>query len=209
MCYARRNVIVFGQNNLREPGPLARAFSWRSIRGLAPESCMSEIDPWLGRYPLFREALRHGATSLNALPLQARTVVFNRLCMIEPGAKSTKSTQCTIGEVRVAYVELPMTIVDAAVRTEMADQSPRGAESLELRAALEENAVRYPTVARPPCLLMPGVGVFLDGWMRFLAYRARGDLTAPLLAVDWHDLYARVARADGESIDEMDGALLE
>ncbi|WP_430232050.1 hypothetical protein [Paraburkholderia tropica] len=178
---------------------------------------MSEIDHWLGRYPLFREALRHGATSLNALPLQARTVVFKRLCMNELTEESSKSTQCTLGEVRAAYVELPMAIVDTAVQKFVSDHGTRGADTLALRAALDESAVRYPAMARPPCLLMPGAGVFLDGWMRFLAYRARGDLTAPLLAVDWDDLYARIALMGGESdalplgapVAELDSALLD
>ncbi|WP_141710875.1 hypothetical protein [Paraburkholderia nodosa] len=53
-------------------------------------------------------------------------------------------------------------------------------------------AARVPLVARPPCLLSPGVGFFLEGWARFLAYWSRNDRTIPLLAVDWQALYGRL-----------------
>lgn len=52
--------------------------------------------------------------------------------------------------------------------------------------------INLPHVARPPCVLRPGQGIFLDGWMRFFSYRARGDKTIPLLAIDWVNFHERL-----------------
>ena len=153
---------------------------------------MASSDTWLVRYPLFREALFHGAMQLGALPPQARSVVAKRV-FAGDGARDIAGSAAlrVVSDVRVAFVELPMSLVDQAVRSHcMLD----GDDDASLSAAIGETSLHYPRVARPPCLLMPGQGVFLDSWMRYLVYRARGDITVPVLAVDWFALYERIAR---------------
>ncbi|WP_322054248.1 hypothetical protein [Paraburkholderia bannensis] len=153
---------------------------------------MASSDTWLVRYPLFREALFHGAMPLGALPAQARSVVAKRV-FAGDGARDIAGSAGlhVVSDVRVAFVELPMSLVNQAVRDHCA---PHGDDDASLNAAIGETRLHYPRVARPPCLLMPGQGIFLDSWMRFLAYRTRGDITVPVLAVDWFTLYERIAR---------------
>ncbi|MBB3259899.1 hypothetical protein F4827_004656 [Paraburkholderia bannensis] len=153
---------------------------------------MASSDTWLVRYPLFREALFHGAMPLGALPPQARAVVAKRV-FAGDGAKDIAGSAAlhVVSDVRVAYVELPMSLVDQAVRDH---RVPDGDDDASLNHAIGETRLHYPRVARPPCLLMPGQGVFLDSWMRFFVYRARGDINVPVLAVDWFTLYERIAR---------------
>ncbi|WP_322046375.1 hypothetical protein [Paraburkholderia sp. J67] len=164
---------------------------------------MASSDTWLVRYPLFREALFHGAMPLSALPAQARTVVAKRVFAGDvAGDIAASAPGHLVSDVRVAFVELPMSLVDQAVRDHCAPEGgggPGSGDDASLDAAIGETRLHYPRVARPPCLLMPGQGVFLDGWMRFLVYRARGDVTVPVLAVDWFTLYERIAR-------ELEGA---
>jgi hypothetical protein len=151
---------------------------------------MASSDIWLVRYPLFREALFHGAMPLGALPPQARAVIARRVFAGgAAGDIAGSSARHVVSDVRVAYVELPMTLVDEVVRAHCTLD-----EGANLDAAIGETRLHYPRVARPPCLLMPGQGVFLDSWMRFLVYRSRGDITVPVLAVDWFTLYERIAR---------------
>jgi hypothetical protein len=159
---------------------------------------MATVENWLVRYPLFRDALRHGVMPFGSLPLQARTVVANRLAA---KGLAGHAAQWRVSDVCVAFVELPMDLVDNAVRDHLPafGGDTESGDEAALSVVIGETRTRYPFVARPPCLLMPGPGVFLDGWMRFLVYRTRGDITVPLLAVDWLDLYARLSRVlDGE-----------
>jgi hypothetical protein len=166
---------------------------------------MDASDAWLVRYPLFREALLHGAMPLRALPSQARAVVAKRV-FTGDGAREIAGSagRHVVGDVRVAFVELPMTLVEEAVRQhrEPDGRAPgQGEEHADLDAAIGETRLHYPRVARPPCLLMPGQGVFLDSWMRYFVYRTRGDITVPLPAVDWFTLYERVSRMlEGEPV---------
>lgn len=159
---------------------------------------MDSSDAWLVRYPLFREALLHGAMPFHALPAQARAVVAKRV-FTGDGVRDIAGSagRHVVGDVRVAFVELPMTLVEEAVRQHREPDGQThesGDGDADLNAAIGETRLHYPRVARPPCLLMPGQGVFLDSWMRYLVYRTRGDITVPLLAVDWFTLYERVAR---------------
>lgn len=159
---------------------------------------MASSDTWLVRYPLFREALFHGAMPLGALPPQAHAVVARRV-FAGGGARDIAGSAAlhVVSDVCVAFVELPMSLVDQAVRSHCVQD---GGDDASLNAAIGETRLHYPRIARPPCLLMPGQGVFLDSWMRFLVYRARGDITVPVLAVDWLTLYERIARMlEGEN----------
>lgn len=153
---------------------------------------MASSDTWLVRYPLFREALFHGAMPLGALPPQARAVVAKRV-FAGDGARDIAGSAALhlVSDVRVAFVELPMSLVNQAVHDHCA---PGADDDASLKTTIGETRLHYPRVARPPCLLMPGQGIFLDSWMRFLVYRSRGDITVPVLAVDWFTLYERIAR---------------
>ncbi|WP_143048334.1 hypothetical protein [Burkholderia sp. WP9] len=62
--------------------------------------------------------------------------------------------------------------------------------------AISISSASYPLIARPPCVLRPGVGIFLNGWSRFFGYLTRGDGTIPLLAIDWADFYERLVTTD-------------
>ncbi|MGF6408794.1 hypothetical protein [Paraburkholderia sp. MM5482-R1] len=104
----------------------------------------------------------------------------------------------TISDVRAAYVELSTTCVVEAVESYLSV----GMHSENLQSfrstILDTVAAQFPhatvpQVARPPCLLSLGKGIFLDGWQRFFAYLSREDKTIPLLAVDWPVLYERLA----------------
>jgi hypothetical protein len=150
---------------------------------------------WLACYPDFRDALTHASTRFGALPMQAKQVALKR-----SGDDSIDYRRIAqrIDDVGASYVEVATHCVKAVVEQFLAgsparvDHDARGAlcvrderhSSLEVLLA-QVPLPRYPEVARPPCLLMPGQAVFLEGWMRFFAYCARGDMTIPLLAVDW------------------------
>jgi hypothetical protein len=148
---------------------------------------------WLASYPLFEDALRYGETTFRMLPEYAKRVALNRTS-IDAAEQATESR--ILDELNVSLVELSTHSVDEAVKSYLGGhaeglRSDRRATSLD-DLVEEISAMNYPLIARPPCLLRPGHRVFLDGWMRFFSYRARGDLTIPLLAIDWLDFHYRL-----------------
>jgi hypothetical protein len=150
---------------------------------------------WLTCYPIFREALRDGETIFRRLPAHIKLAALNRttISAVEQAIKSE-----ILDEVGASYIELDTRSVDEAVQSYLTghagrenSHASRPYTSLEDVAA-QIPATNYPLTTRPPCVLRPGKGVFLDGWMSFFAYRARGDQTIPLLAIDWLDLHERL-----------------
>lgn len=143
---------------------------------------------WLACYPAFRDALHHGATRFGALPLPAKMAAMRRT---HADASGYHGIAPYIDDVAASYVEVFAHQVDEAVTRHFAAQFGDGDDAMAAaRAQLEELAreapvMRYPSIARPPCLLSTGKAVIMEGWMRYFFYRARGDATIPLLAVDW------------------------
>ncbi|MEX3937425.1 hypothetical protein AB4Y32_37815 [Paraburkholderia phymatum] len=148
----------------------------------------SSASTWLTRYPAFRDALHHGATRFGALPLPAKMAAMRRT---HADAWSYHGIAPYIDDVAASYVEMFAHQVDEAVTEHLAAQFGDGDEAkAAARAQLDALArevpvMRYPAIARPPCLLSTGNAVIMEGWMRYFFYRARGDTTIPLLAVDW------------------------
>lgn len=186
--------MVFIAMNLREQAGTERAIRtnrWASARrpvGRAPA-------PWLARYPVFQDALLGSETMLGALPDFVRRAALERL----GGAHYSCVPSSVLDEIRASYLELRSTPVAEEVRRYLSDTGDRLPASSESPDALEILAagmprMLVPPVARPPCLLSSGRGIFLGGWARFIAYWCRKDPTIPLLAVDWPVLYEHVAR---------------
>ena len=152
------------------------------------------VGSWLLSYPMFRDPLQREETDFVALPSYVRFPVLRR--MTEPtDASSARWTD--LGGVRASYIELSTSCVADVVRNHLSagadkpENASEAADEIETLCAIFP-AARVPLVARPPCLLSPGVGFFLEGWARFLAYWSRNDRTIPLLAVDWQALYGRL-----------------
>jgi hypothetical protein len=168
---------------------------------VAPHPSPKRATAWLACYPLFQDALMHGLTSLGALPKHARQVVLERT-PVHLAERAQAST--LLDDVGASYIELATSRVEEAVRGFLAAQTGRARpQEADCATTLEELATQVPSIdcprfARPPCVLQPGNGVFLDGWMRFFAYRARRDPTIALVAVDWPDVYRRL---DARAVD--------
>ncbi|WP_261541643.1 hypothetical protein [Burkholderia multivorans] len=149
---------------------------------------------WLASYPVFEEALRNGEATFSALPDFAKRVVLKRVAINE-GARYTSKI---LGDVRVSFNELSTDAVSAVVDSYLGKQQLGNASSDGLATSLESlaewtSATDYPLIERSPCLLRTGHHVFLDSWMRFFSYRARGDRTIPVLAIDWLDVYHKLS----------------
>ncbi len=180
--------------NLRELKQQKRAVT---VDGIVKESrsvgCVSP--EWLTCYPIFQDALQGGETTFRKLPLHAKLVALKRTT--EDGAGQAIASRI-LDDVAASFVELSTGLVEDAVRQYLSMQ-PDSANchatpntTLLDDLALEFVGVHQPHVARPPCVLRPGQGIFLDGWMRFFSYRARSDKTIPLLAIDWINFYQRL-----------------
>ncbi|MGY6164137.1 hypothetical protein [Paraburkholderia strydomiana] len=150
---------------------------------------------WLGCYPIFQDELRGGETTFHKLPLHAKLVALQRTTA-DAAEQAIAST--ILDDVGASFVELSTGLVEDAVRRYLSMQ-PESANrhATPMTSSLDELAsqmvgVQLPRVSRPPCVLRPGQGVFLDGWMRFFSYRARSDKTIPLLAIDWINFYERL-----------------
>jgi hypothetical protein len=147
------------------------------------------------RYPVFRDALHHAATRFGALPLPAKVAAMR---CTPADALSYHVIAPLIDDVPASFVEMSACGVDEAVVDHFARQFGGGeAGAVLARAQLEELALqapvmRYPSIARPPCLLSTDGALFREGWMRFFFYRLRGDVTIPLLAVDWSRFEAQL-----------------
>ena len=185
--------------NLRELQQPKRAVAVdRPVKEFRPGGCVSPS--WLACYPTFQDALRAGETSFRALPHFAKLSVLSRL------ATSTEAraviTSAILSDVRAAYVELGTTCVVEAVESYLSVRT-HGENLQHLRSTmLDTVAAQFPPTSEPlvtrqPCLLSPGTGIFLEGWMRFFAYWSRSDKTIPLLAVDWPTLYERLPQGSG------------
>ena len=180
--------------NLREHAGTERASQINRL-AFARQPIDRVPGPWLACYPLFQDALRSGETTFGALPHNAKSVALRRTS-IDVAEQAIAST--ALDEVHVSFIELCTQSMSEAVENYL------GSEANELNASLagydaspqsfagQFAPTSYPLIARPPCLLRPGRHVFLDGWMRFFAYRSRGDLTIPLLAIDWLDFHDRL-----------------
>ncbi|MEW9586981.1 hypothetical protein [Paraburkholderia sp. DGU8] len=181
--------------NLRELQQQKRTFTVDGLfEDFRPVGCVSPS--WLACYPTFQDGLQGGETNFRALPHCAKLSVLKR---IATGAGSPTDTAAILNEVRVAYVELATTRVVEAIEGYLS--AGTNSENLEdvNSAVLEVLAAQFPPmcvplVARQPCLLSPGKGIFLEGWMRFFAFWSRNDKTIPLLAVDWPTLYERLSK---------------
>jgi hypothetical protein len=146
---------------------------------------------WLSRYPIFLRTLQHGEMEFQALPPYAKQPVLRRVARDEPLVSSM------LADLRVAYVELSTScaveVLDRYLCSTMGVRENEGVSPAMVEiVASEFPAANVPHVARPPCLLSPGSGIFIDGWSRFLAYWSRDDKTIPLLAVDWTAFYKRL-----------------
>ena len=152
------------------------------------------VSSWLLSYPTFRDALQREETDLVALPSYVRLPVLSRMT---ESATASSALWTDLSGVRASYIELGTPCVAQVVRDHLSGgvsrQKPvdEGSDELETLRSIFP-AVRVPLMARPPCLLSPGAGFFLEGWARFLAYWSRNDKTIPMLAVDWQSLYGRV-----------------
>lgn len=145
---------------------------------------------WLASYPLFNAALHHGETAFRVAPEQVRRAILQRVPRRDTAPDEITARLKDLG---VSFVELCTRTVDEAVQAFLASEGGNASSvpRLDELAAQIPHTVT-PLVARPPCLLRPGLGIFLDGWMRFFSYRARGDTTIPLVAVDWPALYEQL-----------------
>jgi len=152
--------------------------------------------PWLACYPFFQDELRCGETTFGALPESARQLALSRTT-IDVAEQAAASN--ILDRVCVSFIELPTHSVDEIVQSYLGNQEAnghaRGDHHTTLRESLapQSRMTDYPGIARGPCLLRPGRHIFLDGWMRFLSYRSRGDRTIPLLAIDWLDFHHRLS----------------
>ncbi|MGF6370989.1 hypothetical protein OKW40_003739 [Paraburkholderia sp. RAU6.4a] len=185
--------MLFIAMHLREQAGTERAIRtnrWLSARrpvGRPPAA-------WLACYPVFQDALLGCETRLGALPDFVRRAALERL----GGSNYSCVPTSVLDEVRASYLELRSTCVAEEVRRYLSDTEDSLLASHESSDALETLAagmprMLVPPVARPPCLLSSGNGMFLGGWARFVAYWCRKDPTIPLLAVDWPILYEHVA----------------
>jgi hypothetical protein len=179
--------------NLREMTRPERAVPYRKQDSNDTDS---RVPPdWLACYPHFQQVLAHGSTCFGALPFAAKLVAFKRVLGT---ARDYETVAPQLNDIGAAYVEVTTHGVEAVVRQYLGEQAgANAAQAAELTAQLDELAAQMPAQhrvheARPPCLVSPGGAVFVDGWMRFFTYRSRGDLTIPLLAVDWPRLVERL-----------------
>jgi hypothetical protein len=148
---------------------------------------------WLAS-PIFKDALCYGEGAFGALPVYAKLVALRRTTIDVPEHAIASRV---LDNVCVSFIELSTDFVNKAVDSYLGRRQTEGNPSSGGVPPSSESlvgipAIDYPLIARPPCLLQTGRHVFLDGWMRFFSYRARGDLTIPLLALDWLDFHDRL-----------------
>ncbi|WP_429285636.1 hypothetical protein [Paraburkholderia sp. GAS41] len=148
---------------------------------------------------MFQDALQQGETSFRTLPTHAKLVALNRTTMI---AADQAVASAVLDDVGTSYVELSTPRLAEAVGRYLAiradtegAQTACGITLLDILAS-QIPTTNHPVVSRPPCVLRPSEGVFLDGWMRFFSYYARGDSTIPLLAIDWPAFFERLCSLD-------------
>jgi hypothetical protein len=143
--------------------------------------------PWLAYYPVFQDALQHGATTFQTLPQQAKFAVPSW-----PVAGSAEQIIASgiLDDVRGSFIELSTQCVVEVAETFLSARAGNSKLGTARNAitlgdlSIQIPSANYPQFARPPCVLRPGVGIFLNGWMRFFGYWTRGDRTIPLLAID-------------------------
>jgi hypothetical protein len=150
---------------------------------------------WLLSYPTFRNALQREETDFVALPPYVRLPALRRMTGQQAGTASV--WRADLRGVRASYIELSTPCVAEVLRDYLsaganhAEPSSEATDQLETLSSIFP-AATVPLLARPPCLLSPGAGFFLEGWARFLAYWLRNDRTIPMLAVDWPVLCGRL-----------------
>jgi hypothetical protein len=180
--------------------PGSQMFAERPDRlGSAPmpfQSVGQMHSTWLSCYP-FRDALQHGETVFRALPPYVKLPVLKRIAT----DTSARDVTSVFNEVRVAYIELITSCVVEAVESFLSARTHIDkSDDVHSTSVLDAVAAHFPSmslphIARHPCVLCPGKGIFLEGWARFFAYWSRNDKTIPLLAVDWPTLYEHVAQS--------------
>ncbi|WP_133062306.1 hypothetical protein [Paraburkholderia hospita] len=168
----------------------------RSVRlAFAREPIHRAPEPWLASYPVFQDALGSGETTFRALPDYAKSVALGRT---STDFVEQATAAAILDEVRVSFVELCTKSVSDAVDEYLGKLKGERAVVVD---SVEESRpdlvghisnIALPLIARPPCLLRPGRHMFVDSWMRFFSYCKRGDLTIPLLAIDWLDFHDRL-----------------
>jgi hypothetical protein len=154
----------------------------------SPPTLQQTAGVWLASYPLFQDALQRRETCFRSLPPFVKLSVLRRLT-------GDAKWSPLLHTVRASYVELSTPCVVDAVRQYLTSTVVEDSYALETLAA-EFPPAKVPLVARPPCLLSPGKGIFMDGWDRFFAYFSRNDETIPLLAVDWLTLSEGLSQSD-------------
>ena len=162
-------------------------------------------DRWLACYPAFQDALQGGETPFRKLPRHVKLVALKRTTA-EAAERAIAST--ILDDVGASFFELSTRLVEDEVECYFAMQTDGGlSHTIRNNMLLDDLAEgtkvdNTSRLERPPCVLRPGQGIFLDGWMRFFSYRARGDQTIPLLAIDWTDFHERLCSLAPESVVE-------
>lgn len=185
---------TFYNNNWRELTQM-EGIAPADIFVAAPHIAGRVTGQWLACYPTFQDALRRSETSFGKLPRHVRLVALKRTT---EDAAEDATVATILDEVGASFVELSTYLVEEAVERYLAMQTDSANSHADRNHKLLDDlaeqivGVSQPHVARPPCVLRPGQGIFLDGWMRFFSYRARGDKTIPLLAIDWTSFHERL-----------------
>lgn len=186
--------IVFITTNLRELVQPERTDP-AGMLAATPGSLGRVPSQWLACYPMFRDALQRSETSFRKLPRHVKLVALKRTTV---DAAEQAIALTILDDVGASFVELSTGLVEDAVECYFAMQTDGGiSHTMRDNTLLDELAeqitgINQSHAARPPCVLRPGQGIFLDGWMRFFSYRARGDKTIPLLAIDWTNFHERL-----------------
>jgi hypothetical protein len=194
LLFLIQTVIVFRTTNLRELVQPERTDPAHLLAAtLGSFDCVP--GPWLACYPMFQDALQRGETSFRRLPRHVKLVALKRTT-VDAAEQAVALT--ILDDVGASFVELSTSLVEDAVECYFALQTgDLISHSMRNNTSLDDLAeqitrINQPHAARPPCVLRPGPGIFLDSWMRFFSYRARGDKTIPLLAIDWTNFHERV-----------------
>jgi hypothetical protein len=149
---------------------------------------------WLTCYSTFHEVPQRSETSLRKLP--RHIMVALERTTVEAAEHAIAST--ILDDNGASFVELSSRLVEDVVeryltlQTDIGNSHDIGSNTLldELTEQIADTNQSH--LANPPCVLCPGEGIFLDHSMRFFSYRARGDRTIPLLAIDRRDFHERL-----------------
>jgi hypothetical protein len=150
---------------------------------------------WLACYPVFHDVLQREAGTFGELSPHVTQRVITR---VAPSIGEQAFAISFLADIGASFVRAPTPLVEKAVERYFS-MSKHAMRSLDDFAAQIPNLCATPD-GQQPCIVQPGQGVFLEGWVRFLSYRARGDSTIPLLALDWPELHKRLALVSESAI---------